>query len=182
MNYYIGMDVGASGGYGIITDNEGTPNLIKYGKFHASHEKTISTLIKVIYELEMTFKDTLYIFYEDVHSIFNSSAKSNFIFGFNKGILAGMSQTLIQILPVLNVVVLPVHAKVWQNKVWISQDREYDTSGMTRKNATKRTSLNAANRLFPNESYRPTSRSTVPHDGVVDGVLLSYYGYKLTTK
>lgn len=40
---------------------------------------------------------------------------------------------------------------------------------------TKATSLLAAKRLFPNETFLATARSKVPHDGIVDAVLIGEY-------
>lgn len=40
---------------------------------------------------------------------------------------------------------------------------------------TKATSLLAAKRLFPDETFLATQRSKVPHDGIVDAVLIGLY-------
>lgn len=103
---------------------------------------------------------------EDLHSIFGASAKSNFQFGVNNGIVIGA-------LEALDIKYIKVAPKKWQKAIWIEQDHiRYND-----KLDTKATSLNAALRIYPNEKFIVTSRSIVPHDGIVDAVLLATYGY-----
>lgn len=47
--------------------------------------------------------------------------------------------------------------------------------GIEKKIDVKKRSLMAAQRLFPNESFLATSRSKVPHDGLVDAALIAEY-------
>lgn len=98
---------------------------------------------------------------EDVHSIFGMSAKSNFQFGRIVGILeAHMSAT--------GKPYSLVKPKDWQKISW---------EGIQKVKDPKKNSLAAAKRLFPGESFLATQRSTVPHDGIIDAVLISYYAF-----
>jgi hypothetical protein len=65
-----------------------------------------------------------------------------------------------------------VQPKKWQADIWANVDKIYKTG---KKIDTKKTSLMAAKRLFPNESFLATSRSRVPHDGIVDAALIAQY-------
>ncbi len=54
----------------------------------------------------------------------------------------------------------------WQKMMW---------EGVPKQKNSKNTSLLAAKRLFPEESFLATPRSSVPHDGIVDAILISEY-------
>ncbi len=47
------------------------------------------------------------------------------------------------------------------------------------KTDTKAMSLVAAQRIFPNESFLATERSSVPHDGLVDAALICEFGKRM---
>ena len=115
---------------------------------------------------------------EDVHSIFGSSAGSNFQFGRVTGI---METALIA----AGIIPYKVQPKAWQKIAWegtevvkLPTGRKNKAGKPLFKNDTKATSLNAATRLFPNESFLATSRSKIPHDGWVDAALIAYYGIR----
>lgn len=69
-------------------------------------------------------------------------------------------------------------AKTWQNYSRTNEDivfkNEFTKSGKP-KIDTKKTALKVAGRLFPNQSFRATKRSTTPSDGIVDAALIAYY-------
>lgn len=108
---------------------------------------------------------------EDVHSVFNSSAKANFNFGSSKGALmqAAFSNTkefrLIQ-------------PKEWQKMVWEQKDI---TKKDSRKD-TKQTSLNCAVRIMGNEwdpeLFLPTVRSKKVNHNLIDSYLIALAGVR----
>lgn len=105
---------------------------------------------------------------EHVHAIHGSSAKATFQFGQNFGTLIG----------IISAMQLPLHLippRVWQKSVWSAADRQYDPTGRVNP---KRTSLNAARRLFPAVDLRRTPRCTLPDDNKADALLLAYYARK----
>jgi crossover junction endodeoxyribonuclease RuvC len=104
--------------------------------------------------------DILHIGIENVHAIQGRTGNSsNFSFGLGKGILMGMVSGL-------NIPYTLVNPKTWQKVAW---------EGVTKQSDNKKTSLVAAKRLFPEQSFLATERSRVPHDGIVDATLIAYY-------
>jgi crossover junction endodeoxyribonuclease RuvC len=97
---------------------------------------------------------------ENVHAIQGKAGNSsNFSFGLGKGILMGLVAGM-------NIPYTLVNPKTWQKVAW---------EGVTKQANNKKTSLVAAKRLFPTESFLPTERSRVAHDGLVDSALIAYY-------
>ena len=149
----IGIDIGAKGGIAALYNNELTYAPLGDTKSWIDWIKSFKT------------KPELVVI-EDLHSIFGASAKSNFQFGVNNGIVIGALETMTYKYE-------KVAPKTWQKAIWKQEDRV--SKGI--KVDTKATSLNAAKRLYPKETFLISSRSSVPHDGVVDAVLLATYGY-----
>jgi len=75
-------------------------------------------------------------------------------FGYLEGLVAGLKMKYIL-----------VHPRTWQKEMW---EKKADNP--------KASSLLAARQLFPNEKFLPTLRSSKPHDGMVDALLLAEYG------
>jgi hypothetical protein len=147
----IGIDIGSRGGIAVV------------GNMNIDYQLlgSVSSWKKFVDK----YKPSLVVF-EDLHSIYGASAKSNFQFGVNNGIVMGALEAM----GIKYEVVAP---KKWQKYIWKPEDIvKFDD-----KIDTKATSLNAARRLFPNEKFIASSRSFVPHDGIVDAVLIAIYGY-----
>ncbi len=64
-----------------------------------------------------------------------------------------------------------VQVKEWQNEV---------LGKKLMKGTTKPVALEVAKRLWPEESWLATSRSKVPHDGLIDAALVAFYHYNQT--
>ena len=114
---------------------------------------------------------------EDVHALYNSSAKATFNFGFNKGYLVGL-------LVANKIPYTLVPAKEWQSCIWTNADKEYDYKFVKDKKGnettkktvnTKKTSINAAKRLFPDTDLRRSSACKNIDDNKVDALLMSEY-------
>lgn len=106
---------------------------------------------------------------EDVHSIFGSSAKSTFNFGFCKGYLIGL----------LAANRIPYHLippKEWQKEIWSNADKVVKYSSDGKKSTdTKNTSINACKRIFPHLDLRKNERCKNIDDNKVDSILMSEY-------
>ncbi len=114
---------------------------------------------------------------EDVHALFNASAKSTFNFGEIKGILKGL-------LVAHEIPYTLVQPKTWQQEIWINQDMIVSYKTVLRGDKeikqkvvdTKSTSINAARRLFPNIDLRKNERCKKIDDNKVDSLLIAEYG------
>jgi len=168
---YIGIDPGAKEGIGYIDTETGKTGRSKTPTI--GDEVDIQTFCKFIKRLT---KGDHHVIVEDVHSIFGASAKSNFSFGKNVG---GIEWCLVS----LECKYTKVTPKNWQKEMWegvtivqINTGKKTPKGNVKYKNDTKATSLLAAKRLFPQEDFLATPRSSVPHDGIVDALLLAEYG------
>ena len=120
--------------------------------------------------------DNLVCVIEDVHSIFGSSAKSTFNFGFNKGYLIGL-------LAANKIPYILVQPKEWQKVMWSNADMVVTYKQIKIKDKmvskkvvdTKATSINAAKRLFPTIDFRKSERAKNIDDNKVDATLMSEY-------
>lgn len=163
MRYFTGIDPGKKGA--IVTINENREIILK--------EKVPLKNNKVIYRSLWGVFEKIppsIIGIEDVHSIYRVSAKSNFEFGLIKGVLLGMSVSK-------GYNIEMIRPKVWQNNIWIEEDVVYKEDD--KKKDTKATSLNVAKRLYPDVNLLATKRSKVPHDGIVDALLIAEYLLRL---
>lgn len=117
---------------------------------------------------------------EEVHAIFGSSAKATFSFGEINGVLKAL-------VIANNIPYHLVQPKTWQNAIWINSDivatyKEVTTKkGIVKRKEvnTKKTSINAAQRLFPNIDFRKNERCKNIDDNKVDSLLIAEYGRRM---
>lgn len=165
---YVGIDVGSNGG--IFAFNDLDEVICKEAIPHHKGNKGVDyhkiyTILKRI-KTKAGHKAEIQVGIEDVHSIFGMSAKSNFSFGFIKGLKVGL-------LEALHLDYDMVAPKLWQKHVWIESDVVIKPTGKGKD--TKATSLNAAKRIFPLVDFRKSARATKPHDGIFDAALIAEY-------
>lgn len=173
---YCGIDVGKNGGL-VLLDSD--MKIVK---------KTKTPMIGTEYDIKnikkfLQNKDIFHVGIENVHAIQGPTGNSsNFSFGFGKGMLVGLVEGL-------EIPYTLVHPKTWQKVAWEGVTKQIKlgkvnkrTKKRSKKVDTKKTSLIASKRLFPDESFLATSRSRTPHDGIVDAALIAYYLFcKLNT-
>jgi hypothetical protein len=173
--YVAGGDPGKSGAIVLVPVGGGeliyfpTPTI-------ANRELDILAIIQFLND----YKDSIVHFaVEEVHAIFGSSAKSTFEFG-------GAYYSLRTALAAVGIPHTLVQPKKWQAVAWEGvQPIKNPTGRVTKKGNpvmktdTKATSLLAARRLYPKETFLATPRSKVPHDGLVDAALIAYYAKSL---
>lgn len=170
----IGCDPGSHGGISFL-DKFGIdvhPLPIFIDKSKGKKERFISVnglhkLIDIILVTKGLSAKEVSVYVEDVHSLFNMSASSNFKMGYNLGTLHGFLDKYFSHYYL-------VKPKEWQGLVWTEADKVKKENGRT---DTKKTSLNAARRIFPDESFMPEGKRT-PQDGLFDSALIAYYGYQ----
>ena len=155
----MGIDVG---GKGFITTQ-------KDGQFshYSIEDNDYYQLSEIMAEIRKEKEIVCVI--EDVHALFNSSAKSTFNFGFCKGYLIGL----------LAANRIPYHLippKEWQKEIWSNADKVVKYSSDGKKSTdTKNTSINACKRIFPHLDLRKNERCRNIDDNKVDSILMSEY-------
>ena len=165
---YIGIDVGKDGGI-VVLDKSG--NIVSQSTIPKIGNRVDYKKLCEFFNEFSNHEATVGI--EDVHSIFGTSAKSNFSFGMIKGVKIG-------IIEAMGFRYTMVQPKTWQKRVWITDDKVYKPKKPNAKTNrkqidTKKTSLLAAKRLFPIADLRRTSRCENWHDGLVDAALIAWY-------
>lgn len=164
---WVGIDPGGDGGIACIDFNG---HVKKWGMPNNGNGIEVLDLVSILDGLKEEYNVTLIL--EDVHSIFGTSAKSNFSFGFTCGAINAIVVTRLLKL-------LPVQPKAWQKIIWANSDKVYKPLKEKQKTAsidTKATSLNACKRLFPGLDLRKSARASKPHDGITDAILIAEYG------
>lgn len=159
----IGIDIGKSGGIALFVDGVclaavSTPQI--------AGEIDVVKLVRMIRDWIPTKQDSFHVAIEDVHAIYGCSAKATFQFGKALGVIEG-------ILTALEVSWTKVTPKMWQKEMW--QGVEVIKKAGKTSNDTKAMSLIAVKRLFPALSLLETPRCSVPHNGIVDSVLIGAY-------
>jgi len=162
MKIRIGIDIGSKGAWSMFVKDE----LIHYSRIPSNEtELDMGALLE---EIENTIPrggdHSIHVAMEDLHSVFGSSAKSNFQFGVNNGLVIGMIQAA-------GLPYTKVQAKKWQKEIWEGiRPVEILVKGKTNKDGspkyktdTKATSLIAAKRLFPNEAFLPNPRIKISY-------------------
>lgn len=165
----LGVDTGLLGGF------IGLENDIVVFKERMPTFKQTSYNIKQLQSMLLSIsKDVELCGVEEVRDIFGVKSSTNFMMG------AGL-YLVYTALTFSNIPFVTVVPKVWQNYCRTNEDMVFD--GYTPKTHKpkidpKATALKVAGRLFPNQSFRATKRSTTPSDGLVDAALIAYYVLK----
>jgi len=155
IKYLIGIDPGLTGGISVLDSetNEVTTYAIpRVGKNDVNGPELLEILKKYSSEKHL-------VAIEDVHSIFGSSASSNFTFGrvlgTLEGLIVGAELSWIKVQP-----------KAWQKVAWNGIPVLFDAKG---KKNTKGMSFLAITRLFPKQKFLKTK------DGIIDAALIAFY-------
>jgi len=166
---FIGIDPGKKGALAVIDigmnvlETSVTPLV--------GDDYDISKMLKILAKYK---GKEVFVCLENVHAIQGKAGgSSNFQFGRGKGLwemaILGLKFTTLYIEP-----------KEWQKISWEGVTQQKIYTGKTLKSGkpqekidTKNTSLVAVKRLFPGETLLATNRSRVPHDGIVDALLIA---------
>lgn len=177
---FIGIDVGKQGGIVIINDD----NSVQTFKTPlVANEIDLNELINILSGVKSDIK---IVGIENVANIFGASSKSNFQFGRALGLVEGL-------ITGVGLPFVKVHAKVWQKLAFEGIPVVYKSGGKTKVNKktgsveevkkvdTKAMALLSAKRLYPSVNLLASTRSKVPHDGIVDSLMIAHY-LKATNK
>jgi len=157
MKIYIGIDPGAKGALCALSET-GLISFIDYTEETGELAKWLMPFIEH-HKIEM-------ISVEDVHSIFGASAKSNFNFGRNVGIIHGLIRGL-------NLPLNLVKPKEWQKEVGVKPALRTKPGETKVKRDIKKDVASIARRLYPGcDIYTPRGRLL---DGRSDALMVAHY-------
>lgn len=155
---YLGIDPGANGGLCLMDESFNIQTLKRMPMI-----KSEFNLNELRYFF--THNNIAHCFIEKVHSIFGASAKSNFRFGFNCGVMEGY-------LGALGIPYTYVSPKEWQKTAHINIEKSL---------SAKEKSLVSVQRKFPSTNFKISEKGK-PHDGLVDAALIVEHGVKFYVK
>lgn len=170
MNFYIAADPGKDGalvcldGDGRLVDRMVTPRVGATGPVDLAAE------CKFCLNLFGKNPDKVSFIVEDVHALYGVSTSSTSSLMENKGQLEGIFFTMATLHN--NCSFYLIAPKTWQKTVWMHCDKVMDSNKVN----TKKTSLACAKRLWPNDSFLKNERCKIPHDGIVDAMLIAEAG------
>ena len=165
IRYWIGIDIGANGGI-CVQDSQLNP-IRTYGMPRIAEQLDPHGLNNLLSEWK---GKNCHVLFEDLQSIYGSSAASNFTFGFN---CAATEMCCIA----NNLPYTRIKAKDWQKELFrgVKEITKKAKTKSGEKRDTKAMALVAVKRLYPTlnllDPSKPTSR--VPHNGIVDAILIS---------
>jgi len=171
----VGVDIGKQGAISCM-DIESNTIVVHKMPVNSANEISLPELSRLFDGfIEIYGRENIILGIEYVHSVFISSAKSNFQFGSSLGIIEGY-------LGSFKIPFIKVTTKIWQKIAHLGVPivRKPATKEQIAKNKegsldTKAMSMVACERLFPTLDTRASSRSKKPHDGIVDATLIAYY-------
>ena len=165
MTTFVGVDPGLSGAFGVIDGEHiyGIPiptfwYTLKSGKRRRQYD---FIAIRKILEVR---KDAI-VRIEEQFPFPGQGVVSQFTTGFGYGLLLGL-------LCGLDITTKMVHAKVWEKEFFKRASEK----------TTKEQALEVVKVLYPNIDLYSSERSTVPHTGIVDAVLIAEYGRRCEEK
>ena len=154
---YIGMDPGKAGAIVVMKGDEITKHLFPViGK-----EYDLQGMLDIFMGFD---PDNSHVVIEDVKALQGNMKAGNWSLSRGKTILE-MGCACFDIPFTL------VHSKTWQKEMW----QGIPMMKKSGKTDTKAMSLLAAKRLFPKFDLTKSDRASVPHDGIVDALLLAEY-------
>lgn len=171
--HVIGIDPGKKGA--IVAINTQTNQIVgKHLIPYVGKECDLRSLKDIFY----LYKNiALHVAMEKVHAMQVGGNSSNF----NFGKICGYLEALIVTTDIPYTLVSP---KTWQKTMFegvsliSKQSKTCPKTGKIIRGSVdnKQMAAIAAKRLFPNEDLRATQRSKIPHDGIIDALLIAEYG------
>ncbi|MCP3674988.1 MAG: hypothetical protein GY829_11040 [Gammaproteobacteria bacterium] len=159
-NIFIGVDPGATGYICLLRPSTSEAYFISNSFDHPS---------QIFNEVKAHLQGfhCPMIMIEDVHSIFGASAKSNFQFGRNVGLIHG-------ILGITHIGIDLVSPKLWQKEVGIKIPGP-KFKGATRKKMLKQAVADTCKRLYPAVNIYGLRGGLI--DGKSDALMIAHYCY-----
>jgi hypothetical protein len=186
MKFYIGLDIGLTGGVVVLDENSKIRYRIAMDEGLIKPDATPD--VKKIFAIINHFSKI-----GDVHVILERFAGFH---GISKKGVASLERQGGKLYGMVELMDFPYTAslpKNWQ-KIICGDTKQYDKTSMVRtdrkdengkwikkkvvKKDTKRIALVTVNRLFPKEKWLRNSSCRTSHDGMVDACLLALYGIR----
>jgi len=163
---FVGIDVGAKGGMALLSVDGAVLHLRPMpsmcGKFNVA--LMLESLREIDEHARLHSKDGVRLaVMEHVGAFPGQGVSSMFSFGYNAGAIEGCVSALRWPYQL-------VRPQLWQKMMHVGIHSAVDP---------KVKSLMAAKRLFPKESFLATTRSSKPHDGIVDAILMAEYARRI---
>ena len=147
---YIGIDPGAKGSFCLLVP------ATKQVAFKPTTDKPM-LILQWLHQIQKEY-DLRVICIEEVHSIYGASAKSNFNFGVNVGIVTAISSAS-------GASVDKVQPKAWQKVMGVK----------TKGKAIKKEVADICERLYPHVNIRGKRGGLL--DGLSDSLLIAHFAY-----
>lgn len=163
---YMGVDPGKDGAFVLVFVKRG--RVIDWERFLppiVGKRVDCAALFDQIIKWKEMYNPTHCVI-EDVHANQMGSKGANFEFGR----VAGAEEALIAAAKIPYTTVAP---KTWQKTMW--QGIPLVKRVGKKSTDTKKMSLHAATRLFPNFDFTKSERAEKPHDGIIDALLMADY-------
>lgn len=168
-NLYIGIDPGKTGAITFLDDDGKVVLCAPSPQIGTSWDRF--GMVKLIKDFWLdTEYEIIHAVLEDIHATHMAGNTGSFTMGQGLGIWQG-------ILPSLEIPHSLITPSEWQKRIWVNTNKQYKPSstGKTKVVDTKATSLLTVKNLFPNQNLLASTRSRVPHDGMVDSLLIAKY-------
>lgn len=157
--HFVGIDPGKDGAFVVLDEDRNIVDVTVIPTIGSEYDKEGMLAWIRQYDIQ-------HAVLENVHAPQLGGRSSCFNFGRGKGLL----EMMLFALEVPHTQVMP---QTWQKEMWQGVTKQMKKG--TRKTDTKATSLLAAKRLFPGMDLRKSDRARVPHDGIVDALLMAEY-------
>lgn len=164
---FISADPGMEGAWAAIDE---TCRVISYMKTPRVGGNTgpidLVAICDWLRKFDLSNYDKVVMTVEDVHALFKVSASSTGTLMESKGQIEGIMSLYAFANDKVSYQMLA--PKTWQKEVWTHADKVFKAA----KVDTKATSLSCAKKLWPTEKFLATPKCKVPHDGIVDALLI----------
>jgi len=163
--YYCGIDPGLKGGVLILKDQEIVFKSVM--PVTASKEVDSRELGKILHKYKKL--GSVHVVFEKFGGFFGYAKKA----AVSLGTQCGAIQATCELVGVPFTRYMPTQ---WAKVMFEGQTVIYKKGKDKSKKDTKKMALAVAKRLYPKETFLATSRSSVPHDGLCDALMLAEFG------
>ena len=162
--FNIGIDIGLRGAIVVLSPEPFRKAIPPIQMPLIGKQLDINTLYKYLSVYQNT---DCHVVFEQLAPIFGTSKATAFSMGYQLGIFESICVSL-------KLPYTKVPPKVWQKEMFMGVT-EIIKQGKKRSRDTKAMALIAAKRLYPDMDFLATADCHVPHDGIIDALLMAIY-------